>query len=136
MRIVIILEGGLVRDVWTDRPECNYAVVDLDIDGLEPERISKTPLGQDCHLRVDRAGYDPDYVRQVFHGEQPPGVSPELVLDMAAVLAEVIASHDNWRDCSDQREALAVWSETVNKARHVINRITGVATGKEGSDNG
>lgn len=136
MRIVIILEGGLVRDIWTDLPECECAVIDLDVADLQPDRITKTPHGQDCYFHTDEVGYGPEYVAQVFGMQGLPGVPPDLVLDMAAALAEIIASHDNWRDCSDMREALAVWTETVNKARRVINRVTGVDHEQEDPSNG
>jgi len=134
MRIVIVLSGGLVQDIRTDLPDCTCAVVDLDIDDLEPDRITKLPSGTDCHLRFEKASYAPGEVEQVFCSEELPSVPPELVLDMAAALAKVVASHDNWRACSDMRESLNVWSETVDEARIVLDRLSRTTPTKEGTD--
>ena len=136
MRIVIVMEKCLVQGVFADAPECRYAVVDLDTEGLDRDRLKLSPSGRECTIDIDDAECDPGYVDRVFRCRETGGVSPELVIDMAAALAEVIASHDNWRNCSDTRKALDVWSETVDNARGVLNRVTGVTNEQEESSNG
>jgi len=136
MRIVIVMEKCLVQGVFGDAPGCRYALIDLDTEGVDRDRLTLSPKGRECTIDIDDAECDPGYVEHVFRCRETGGVPPELVLDMAAALAEVIASHDNWRDCSDTREALNVWSGTVDKARHVLNRVTGVANEQEDPSNG
>ena len=136
MRIVIVMEKCLVQGVFADASGCRCAVIDLDTEGVDRDRLMLSPNGPECTIEIDDAECDPGYVERVFSCRETDGVSPELVIDMAAALAEVIASHDNWRDCSDHREALNVWSETVDKARSALDRVTGVTTEKEDSSHG
>ena len=136
MRIVIVMEECLVQGVFADAPGCRYAVIDLDTEGVDRDQLKLSPKGRECTIDIDDAECDPGYVDRVFRCRETGGVPPELVLDMAAVLAAVIASHDNWRNCSDTRDALGVWSETVDKARDVLNRVTGLANEQEEPTNG
>ena len=136
MRIVIVMEKCLVHGVFADAPDCRYAVIDLDTEGVDRDQLKLSPKGRECTIDIDDAECDPGYVDRVFRCRETGGVPPELALDMAAVLAAVIASHDNWRDCSDQQEALNVWTETVDKARHVLDRVTGVTSEKEETHDG
>ena len=131
MRIVIVMEKCLVQGVFADAPRCRYAVVDLDTEGIDRGRVKLSPKGRECTIDIDGVECDPGYVEHVFRCRESNGVPPELVLDMAAALAEVIASHDNWRDCSDTREALGAWSEAVDNARGVLAKITDVQENKE-----
>ena len=136
MRIVIVMEECLVQGVFADAPGCRYAVIDLDTEGVDRDQLKLSPKGRECTIDIDEAECDPCYIDRVFRCRKTGGVPPELVIDMATALAEVIASHDNWRDCSDQQEALNVWTETVDKARHVINRVTGVDHEQEDPSHG
>ena len=136
MRIVIVLEGCLVQGVFSDAPACRYATIDLDTDGVDRDRLSLTPQGRECTLTVDETACDPAYVNSVFRCRQMGGVPADLVVDMAGALASVVASHDNWRHCSDVREALNIWSETVDRARCVMSRVSAPDDGEEGKSNG
>ena len=136
MRIVIVLEGCLVQGVFADAPGCQYAVIDLDTGGADRHRLCLTPQGRECAVSTDEAVCDPTYVDQIFHRQQTGGVPAGLVVEMAGALANVVASHDNWHHCSDPREALSVWSETVDKVRRILGRVTGAASEQEETDNG
>lgn len=136
MRIVIVLEGCLLQGVFADAPGCQYAIIDLDTDGVDRDRLCLIPQGRECTLTTDEAVCDPAYVGQVFRCQQAGGVPAELVVDMAGALANVVASHDNWRHCSDVREALNVWSEAADRARRVLSRVSGSESGEEGRSNG
>jgi hypothetical protein len=43
----------------------------------------------------------------------------------------IVAAHDSWRDCSDRREALNVWSDSMKKARHLLKAVHRRLPGKE-----
>ena len=136
MRIVIVLEGCLVQGVFADAPSCKYAIIDLDTNGVDRDRLCLTPQGRECTLSTDEATCDPAYVDQVLGYRPTGGVPAELVVEMAGALASVAASHDNWRHCSDVREALNIWSETVDCARRVLSRVSASENGEEGKSNG
>ena len=42
MRIVIVLEGCLLQGVFADAPGCQYAIIDLDTDGVDRDRLCLT----------------------------------------------------------------------------------------------
>ena len=97
-RIVIEMQECLVQGVFADAPGCRYAVVDFDTHGVDRDRLCMSPEGRECTIAIDDAECDPGCVEHLFRYRDSGGVPPELVIDMVAVLAEVIASHDNWRD--------------------------------------
>ena len=127
MRIVIVMEKCLVQGVFADAPGCRYAIIDLDTAGVDRDRLRLSPQGHECTIEIGQAEHDPGYVDRVFHCRATGGVASELVVEMAGALASVVASHDNWRHCSDQREALAVWTENVDKVRRVLAKVSGAA---------
>ncbi|MGO4302203.1 hypothetical protein [Cupriavidus sp. RAF12] len=59
--IVIFMEGGLIQHIETD-DHVDIIVVDYDIDGVEPERIKKTPYGNEATVEAyvdsDLSSYD------------------------------------------------------------------------------
>ena len=132
MRIVIVMEKCLVQGVFADAPGCRYAAIDLDTEDVDRGRLCISPQGRECTIEIGEAERDPCCIDRVFRCRETDGVPPELVVDMAAALAEIIASHDNWRDCSDTREALNVWSETADKARRVLARVSGTQSREAG----
>jgi len=123
MQLVIVMDGGLIQGVFADTPECRYAVIDLDVEDLDRKQLSLTPYGEKCLLSVGDAECDPAYVAQAFEHWQHGGVPPGAALEMVDALAAAVESHDNWRQCSDTREALAVWSETAERARGILTRL-------------
>ena len=132
MRIVIVMEKCLVQGVFADAPGCRYAVIDVDTEGVDRDRLCLRPQGRECTIEIGEAERDPCYIDRVFSCRETSGVPSALVLDMAAALAEVVASHDNWRDCSDVGEALEVWTETATKARGGLARVSGTQSREAG----
>ena len=121
MRIAIVLEGALVQQVLTDTPGCTYAVVDRDTQGVEPDRLRRDPADQRvCTIEAGETEADRGYVAAVFRAAGTDAVRPRAKPDPMAVLADIVAAHDSWRDCSDFREALSVWSDSVKKARRLV----------------
>ena len=125
MRVAIVMEGGLVQEVITDIPKCAYAVLDRDSEGVEPEWLRRDPADRHaCTIETGEAEAEPDYVAAVFGAAGATAVPTDTEPEPLALLADIVAAHDNWRDCSDTRESLNVWSESVNKARRAVRHLT------------
>ncbi len=136
MRIVIVMEKCLIQAVFADVPDSRCAIADLDTDGIDPDRLLLTPHGRECTIEFEEPECEPRCVERVFESEHIGDVPRVAVLQMASALADIIASHDNWRECADQCEALRVWSETVGKARRALDRTTGLPARQEEPSDG
>jgi hypothetical protein len=121
MRIAIVMEGALVQQVFADAPGCTYATVDRDTEGVEPDRLSSDPADRrECTIETGEAETDREYVAAVFAAAGMDAVRSRPKSDPMAILADIVAAHDGWRDCSDMREALGVWSDSLKKARRLL----------------
>ena len=45
-KLIIILDGGIVRDVLSDK-EFDVAVIDYDTDGMDEKELSEVPIGDE-----------------------------------------------------------------------------------------
>jgi hypothetical protein len=67
MRVVVVVEGGVVQDVILDGRDIEVAVMDFDVDGDEAPDVS--PKGEPCCIALYERGtnaVDPDFVDKVF----------------------------------------------------------------------
>jgi len=58
VRVLVLLDGGLVQEVLADRPGLDAAVLDMDLDGVPDEDIT-TVVGQVDTLRGTLSAHDP-----------------------------------------------------------------------------
>jgi len=69
VRVAILLEGGLVRDVLSDLPGVGAAVFDLDTEGADEEETAALDRGGGPLLGTPvakEASADPAFVRALF----------------------------------------------------------------------
>ncbi|MBI3090702.1 MAG: hypothetical protein HYY96_08535 [Candidatus Tectomicrobia bacterium] len=69
-RVLIIIEGGAVRDVYADAENVEVLIVDYDTDGVEPESIKRSVHGDDYVGRIEPAAVDPELTGAFFAREQ------------------------------------------------------------------
>ncbi len=95
MRIVVVLEGGLVQHVLSDVDGVDVAIVDYDTDGADPDddKIVEMPqAGSDrvvgAFARIESAEPSPERVTEMFDairlsdddedGEDDAGLTPGM----------------------------------------------------------
>ncbi len=65
-RIVVTVSGGMLRRISTSSPAFEAVLLDYDVDGVEPEKLRKSPCGRNCLCHPFEVDRDPEYVEQAF----------------------------------------------------------------------
>lgn len=81
IKIVIILDGGLIQDILISSGECEAYIIDYDIEGVEEEEImtvsfsaseeekGKEPVQeQACVSHWDKLQADPEFIYRLEEG--------------------------------------------------------------------
>ena len=67
IKVLVVLEGGIVQDVLTDVDGVEVLIKDLDIEGTDPEDVFTDPYGDEVYYRFPHVeGLVPDTVNAEF----------------------------------------------------------------------
>lgn len=107
MRIAVILEGGLVQSVVTDRPnllppDLEVLVIDYDTDGADPDDLSHVPQSDGSlsaaiihHPTLERATIALDAIRSL----DPMACGSEVCGDCGASVRSLMSCPDGAEVC-------------------------------------
>ena len=116
--------GCLVYNEPESEPEMHRCLVcgdRVDANGFRDHLESHHPNAAGMDWEDVQAQFVQD--ASLFSAAGMDAVRPRSAPDPMAVLADIVAAHDNWRHCSDMREALSVWSDSVKKARRLLKAV-------------
>ena len=140
-RVVVNVYGGVVQDVFCSDPHARAAIVDWDNEGRDPsedgivevqmEDGGKTPAcvadyptqplknlpGTDVEKALRAAKLAEDW----FAPSKP---EPSSDSDLLAMCRQVADTAENWADCFDMKEAMAVFKELGQKCRAAVDRYS------------
>jgi len=62
-RVVVFIEGGVLRGALSNRNDLEVLLIDYDVEGTEPHQLANTPAGDpawvvDKHVEVDAGKTD------------------------------------------------------------------------------